>query len=143
MSYAYNTCGCSIQGGYANGFGLGGKEVGGGLTYIRESDVVLPSNTLALGDAIPFFEPRAGVEYASFPFMYPLDTINSGSLAFDLVHANPTSLPILAGVQRRHGGRWNVLFCDQHVENLTTKGLYGVSQDWIARRWNIDQLPHN
>ncbi len=111
-----------------------------------------PCNTLALGDAIPWKDaplggpasvPHAVPYYFSWGTLYPIGTLNG--FKADLVgpYPNPPNAWARAGIQRRHGGRWNVLFCDQHIENLTTKGLYDVSQDSIAQRWNIDQLPHN
>ncbi len=48
-----------------------------------------------------------------------------------------------AAIQRRHGGKWNALFCDQHIEAFSSSGLFDIRQDNIARRWNRDNLPHN
>jgi prepilin-type processing-associated H-X9-DG protein len=43
----------------------------------------------------------------------------------------------------RHNARWNVGFCDGHVENLAPNDLFNLSKDSVARRWNIDHEPHN
>ncbi len=48
----------------------------------------------------------------------------------------------LARLKRRHGGRWNVLFCDGHVENLSVAESFDVRRDEVLRRWNRDDLPH-
>jgi len=48
----------------------------------------------------------------------------------------------LKGITRRHVGRWNVVFCDGHVEDLTTKQLFDLRQENICQRWNRDNLPH-
>ena len=44
--------------------------------------------------------------------------------------------------RRRHGGRFNILFCDGHVENLKPASLFDVRQDAVLRRWHRDDLPH-
>jgi prepilin-type processing-associated H-X9-DG protein len=44
--------------------------------------------------------------------------------------------------QRRHGGRFNILFCDGQVENLKPASLFDVRQDGVLRRWHRDDLPH-
>jgi prepilin-type processing-associated H-X9-DG protein len=44
---------------------------------------------------------------------------------------------------RRHGGRWNVAFCDGHVENLKPKALFDFHDPDVARRWNSDHQPNN
>jgi prepilin-type N-terminal cleavage/methylation domain-containing protein len=41
----------------------------------------------------------------------------------------------------RHAGRWNVVFCDDHVENLAAKDLFDVRDPGNSRRWNRDNLP--
>ena len=44
--------------------------------------------------------------------------------------------------RQRHGGRWNVLFCDGHVQTLTTRALFDYSQDAVLQQWNYDSQPH-
>ncbi len=153
-SFAYNSIGCSLPDNWpGNNLGLGGPVWNGfsRRTRVRETDVVRPSNTLALGDAVPWQDgglgpqsiPQALPYYFSWSTLYPIGTLDG--FAADLVgpYPNAPNAWARAAIQRRHGGRWNVLFCDQHIDNLTTKGLFDVSQDSIAQRWNIDQLPHN
>jgi prepilin-type processing-associated H-X9-DG protein len=45
-------------------------------------------------------------------------------------------------IQRRHGGRWNILFCDGHVESGGTADWFDVRKDSVRRRWNNDNLSH-
>lgn len=43
----------------------------------------------------------------------------------------------------RHNGRWNVVFCDGHVETLRSRGFLDFGNPNVARRWNSDHQPHN
>ncbi len=43
--------------------------------------------------------------------------------------------------QRRHNFRFNVLFCDGHVETLKKENLFSLRPDVLAR-WNNDNQPH-
>ncbi len=45
-------------------------------------------------------------------------------------------------MQQRHGARWNVGFCDTHVETLRPVYLFNFSNDITPRRWNRDHQPH-
>jgi prepilin-type processing-associated H-X9-DG protein len=42
----------------------------------------------------------------------------------------------------RHGGRFNVLFCDGHVENLESQRLLDYQNSDVMRRWYRDNQPH-
>jgi prepilin-type processing-associated H-X9-DG protein len=54
----------------------------------------------------------------------------------------PANDSFLKTIANRHGARWNVGFCDAHVENLRTKNLFDRSKPAIAQRWNNDHQPH-
>jgi prepilin-type processing-associated H-X9-DG protein len=43
--------------------------------------------------------------------------------------------------RRRHGGRYNVAFCDGHIENLKTNALFTTDMT-VLKRWNYDNVPH-
>ena len=43
--------------------------------------------------------------------------------------------------RRRHSGRYNVAFCDGHVENLKTNALFATDMT-VLKRWNYDNEPH-
>jgi prepilin-type processing-associated H-X9-DG protein len=55
---------------------------------------------------------------------------------------NTGAAPLLAMTQRRHGGRYNVVFYDAHVENLRARDLFDARQAQELKRWNRDNLPH-
>ena len=44
--------------------------------------------------------------------------------------------------RQRHNSRWNVLFCDDHVEALRLRKLFDSSRDAVLQRWNRDNQPH-
>ncbi|MBU6400517.1 MAG: hypothetical protein KGS61_09380 [Verrucomicrobia bacterium] len=45
--------------------------------------------------------------------------------------------------RRRHGGRWNLGFCDGHVEDVRPQDAFDCRQDAQMRRWNRDHRSHN
>ena len=46
------------------------------------------------------------------------------------------------GIQRRHAGQWNMVFCDGHVSSFSTAVLCDTNRDETYRRWNLDnQVP--
>jgi prepilin-type processing-associated H-X9-DG protein len=97
---------------------------------------------IAIGDAVlmpdslrPFGLPLYGLfnlsEFSSLTSVY--DAIMKGLPAKD------------SGVQamkQRHGGRWNVVFCDGHIEGLKPSDLFNITNPAVMQRWNIDHQPH-
>ena len=43
---------------------------------------------------------------------------------------------------QRHGGRWNVLYCDGHVLGESTKQFLDPRSDAVLRSWYRDHVPH-
>lgn len=148
-SYAYNTWGFGGSG------GLGGTNVTspppvqpgpGDIRPTRESEVVCPSDLVAVFDAhlsIWSFpggsNALCGLSLASGGFIdteYELGLLPPGQFLDGADQA-------VAVERKRHNGRWNVVFCDGHVESLRTKDLFDSRVDNITRRWNRDHLPNN
>ena len=44
--------------------------------------------------------------------------------------------------RQRHGGRFNITFCDGHIEDLKPQNLFDVRKAEVLKRWNRDNLPH-
>ena len=155
-SYGYNAWGFKFRvwGWQESQRGLGGEVLTNAprtlvlptdLRLIRESEVVAPSDMVAIADANlagntdedpdPFFgyaslqDPWQGGIYLEVGFNY------SGP-------AFPGAKASAVGIRRRHDGRWNVVFCDGHVEGLKTKQLFDLRREDIAVRWNTDHLSH-
>jgi prepilin-type processing-associated H-X9-DG protein len=119
FSYGLNAFGSGLSSQY----GLGAAPPSATLmpTYIREADVLFPSQMIAFTDS------------------------NSDSQAANLVV--PTfGVPGPRGFDswapsKRHNGGANVLFCDGHVEHVKYKDLV-EHRDEVMRRWNNDNAPH-
>ncbi len=150
-SYSYNGVGTVNVAGYGartTGLGTMGDRFSAGP--VREANLAAPSDMIALGDS-----PLVGL--ASFGG--GLDTVKPvGDLDFamwlpsspyqaemynEIVRGLPGDDPVAKMYRGRHGGRWNVMFCDGHSENLRPAALWDLSKPNIARRWNRDHLPHN
>jgi prepilin-type processing-associated H-X9-DG protein/prepilin-type N-terminal cleavage/methylation domain-containing protein len=83
---------------------------------IRESEVVAPSEMLAIGDG---FDPN-GI----------------------LMRRNIVDLEESGNTRTRHQGKANVVFCDGHVESPKLTFLFEDTSDAALVRWNRDHLPH-
>ena len=150
-AYGYNAWGFmqSLDEG-TRGLGLGGSLLGDGLGSenfrpARESDVASPSDMIAIGDT--YFDDPGGYAGIS-PAIFGYDRLFCPDQRFLLVilglitPANDGLAHIKACQDSRHGGRWNVVLCDGHVESLTAKGLWDYHSDELLRRWHRDHLPH-
>ncbi len=161
-SYAYNDRGYVDYGRIDSaGYGLGGDVVSyphqvrgdtpaSKLRLIREAECVRPSDMVGIGDGETAWGP-VSAELLYYPYTGP----SSFSLAMPPVSVeldlglypassapNDVILKSRAGFLKRHGGRWNVVFLDGHVEGLRTKDLWHPKMDSVAKRWNRDNQPH-
>ena len=118
ISYGYNAFGILAIGNLTNALGLLGRFVSVSALFepIKESEVVSPSEMMAMGDSFV-----GGV----FFMREDLDYLDRGGRA-----------------SSRHQGRVNVGFCDGHVESLTLKVAFQDTNDAALVRWNRDHLPH-
>jgi len=105
---------------------------------VRDTEVVCPADMIAIADA---HVKDLGGGWPRFFGHWRLDSFDSDT-NFELGLNNPPGSDQDAGwVRKRHGGRWNVVFCDAHVESLKTRSLFDPSQDTVVQRWNRDHLP--
>jgi prepilin-type N-terminal cleavage/methylation domain-containing protein/prepilin-type processing-associated H-X9-DG protein len=140
-SYGYNAEGYSIE----ESLGLGWEAPAPNPTIIlpvRESEVVCPSDMIAIGDAmlgptVPGQPPAPGV--TGFD---ELNAMANNGEAF----LTELGLCHVAGMTdyqtQRHGGRWNVLYCDGHVLGESTKQFLDPRSDAVLRSWYRDHVPH-
>jgi prepilin-type processing-associated H-X9-DG protein/prepilin-type N-terminal cleavage/methylation domain-containing protein len=114
--YAYNAFGVYPQEVFTNALGLFGHYdlVSGKAVPIQESEVITPSDLMALGESF------------------------DGRIAFD---RNLNGMDKYGNLNR-HQGKANVAFCDGHVESPTLKFLFEDTSDAALVRWNRDHLPH-
>jgi prepilin-type processing-associated H-X9-DG protein len=134
--------------------GLGGKIIGPptGARPIKDNEVAAPSEMLAIGDALLWPPPGWSGSNPAAPglFAHPILSPNYAVALIELGYSyqavdynDPAALEwCLARLKRRHAGRWNVVLCDGHVENLKSGQLFDPRRDEVLRRWNRDNLPH-
>jgi prepilin-type processing-associated H-X9-DG protein/prepilin-type N-terminal cleavage/methylation domain-containing protein len=94
----------------------------------RESNVMFPSNMIAMGDAFRGTDGKSRLIEGDFIICRigpGFDFPNDGRFA-----------------EKRHRGKLNVAFCDGHVQGLVIHDLYFDMSDDAWRRWNHDGEPH-
>jgi prepilin-type N-terminal cleavage/methylation domain-containing protein/prepilin-type processing-associated H-X9-DG protein len=113
--YAYNGFGVLCPGDRTKALGLLGHFASDKITPIGESEVVSPTDMMAIGDQL----------FGGFAFM----RVNLAANA----KWNASS---------RHQGKANVLFCEGHVESPTLQFLFVDTSDAALARWNRGHQPH-
>jgi prepilin-type processing-associated H-X9-DG protein len=88
---------------------------------VRESDVVNPSDMMAIGDS---FNGSDSLRRLPFNTLYRHIAYNAED------------------THSRHQGKANVVFCDGHVESPSLEFLFEDTSDDALVRWNRDHLPH-
>jgi prepilin-type N-terminal cleavage/methylation domain-containing protein/prepilin-type processing-associated H-X9-DG protein len=108
---------------------------------IREGDVSCPSDMVAMADAVlEVCFPYPPFSVIGQDLLFAIPPLGSGWVT-ELGYPNPT--PGSIDLQpKRHGGVWNVLFCDGHVQALTTKAFLDPRSDAVVQRWNRDHVAH-
>jgi len=145
-SYGYNANG--VQ------FGLSQWGLGGYLTdpadtssvkVIKDSTVAAPADMIELGDANLMWVPPAMLNtYWGITGPVSYDGWARLDISSRDVEENPGfagSAGIRAANQQRHRGRFNVVFCDGHIECPAEAQLFQKTDPALAR-WNNDHLPH-
>jgi prepilin-type N-terminal cleavage/methylation domain-containing protein/prepilin-type processing-associated H-X9-DG protein len=125
-SYAYNTYGVRTANTTRGVFGLGPIQFwetspGVKVAAVSESQIVAPSQMLAIGDALLKVGMRGSSDV--WGCVYPF----GGELV---------SAPYVA----RHGRKDNQLYVDGHVSARLPRDLYDPEKS--APLWNYDHLPH-
>jgi prepilin-type N-terminal cleavage/methylation domain-containing protein/prepilin-type processing-associated H-X9-DG protein len=123
-SYAYNAKGSVVNYAYTNAhLGLGTK-----ITWqieVFENEVKVPSEMFAIGES-----KYANAKENSFPGgAGGVDTLECGIGKFGSAFA-----------PRRHGKKYNLLFCDGHVSAIDPVVLFNPTN--TASMWNYDHEPH-
>jgi prepilin-type processing-associated H-X9-DG protein/prepilin-type N-terminal cleavage/methylation domain-containing protein len=113
---------------------------------IAENQVRVPSDMIALGDATLIWTPAALLRML---YTVPVQRDGYDGMALiDINSRNGVERPNYAGgpgvieaTLKRHGGRYNISFCDGHVEGIHRDALFRRT-DEALRRWNNDNQPH-
>ena len=105
--------------------------------------MVCPSDMIALGDGILLTDSaRQGSPLQQWP------ALDAFGKFFDTFYKSvmpglPANDSGVRAMKQRHGGRWNIGFCDGHVENLRPSGLFDAYNPIQMQRWNNDHQPHH
>jgi prepilin-type processing-associated H-X9-DG protein len=117
------------------GLGLGPCEPGTRL-YVKESDVLAPSQMIAFGDNFGrvghyLFDVGTDLRRA-------MQYNDRTSLAKDgLAHQRDRF------ARRRHAGRINLMFCDGHSESMRLEKAFFHESPQALSLWNRDHEPHH
>jgi prepilin-type N-terminal cleavage/methylation domain-containing protein/prepilin-type processing-associated H-X9-DG protein len=141
-SYGYNQLGHSGPNGIQPNYGLGTTfavpgEPAWWSTPRRENQIVSPSDMIAIGDAVVLQINSTPCGHSRLSAAF-----ERASTYTEIMFGQPDDL-IVHAYRLRHNAKWNVGFCDGHVESLAPNDLFDVSRDSVARRWNFDHEPHN
>jgi prepilin-type N-terminal cleavage/methylation domain-containing protein/prepilin-type processing-associated H-X9-DG protein len=163
-AYAYNTVGAAFSDDAGYGF-IGGEHVPRVVetaltptTYVKETQVVSPSQMIAIGDStLEAFRPDeiAAAQPGSSIALLGETCVGSDDLSGGMAWQMPMWVEIgipspkgntfdadRALTRRRHSGRFTIGFVDAHVESLKPADLFDLRRDDIRKRWNRDNLPH-
>ena len=153
-SYGYNANGVKFTpstlglGGFLTKIALSDEIEGldGRLLRIKENQVQIPSDMIAIGDASIIWHPKMLVR-AFYEIPVTQDSYD-GMALLDINSRNGVERKNYAGSEgviratlKRHSGRYNVVFCDGHVEGIPRVKLFEPA-DRALRRWNNDNEPH-
>jgi prepilin-type processing-associated H-X9-DG protein len=154
VAYGYNMGGLSSVGFEARGPYIPGFRDGrlglGGQTLVEhpleprhvrptiDGDVLCPSSMVAVGDEI--ISPSYPSQDLSLPWISFFDDLSLAIVDPDtfLYHISNNG-PLH---KQRHMNRWNVVFCDGHVENLREARLFDNRDPEVLKLWNKDNEPH-
>jgi prepilin-type processing-associated H-X9-DG protein len=97
---------------------------------------------IALGDSVPYVLNHVyhGHYYGSSILDDPLVEADQ---YYAVMFGIPATDPMIKVMPQRHGRKWNVAFCDGHVENLSATNLFDEGRPEVASRWNTDHQSHN
>jgi prepilin-type N-terminal cleavage/methylation domain-containing protein/prepilin-type processing-associated H-X9-DG protein len=150
-AYGYNAYGITVDNapGAPSVLGLSGSSnTGQPATATPESQVANPSNMIGFADNV--FVPQPALVHVSSgtrplgEFYLSEFFVNAPYSSYnEIVLGLPGNDAIAQAYKQRHGGKWNALFCDGHVENLLGKNLFNIADPNVASRWNNDNQPHN
>jgi prepilin-type N-terminal cleavage/methylation domain-containing protein/prepilin-type processing-associated H-X9-DG protein len=150
-SYAYNRNGVAFFGADLSysGLGLGGRaRTFHSVSFAPPSPPIGDAEVLRPADMFAFDDSQLGwvTDYYwnnKFRIIgYPGLTLRPMSPGNSTQGTLDNRVGLADGIyQRRHNLRFNVLFCDGHLETLKIGDLFSVRPD-VLPRWNNDNQPH-
>jgi prepilin-type N-terminal cleavage/methylation domain-containing protein/prepilin-type processing-associated H-X9-DG protein len=153
-SYGYNANGVQYT---PSTLGLGGALTkvadpgeldgpGDNVLHITEAQVVQPSDMICIGDATLSWD-FASIMRAFYGLNVTQDSYDGWGL-MDINTRNREERPnfdgskgVIQATMKRHNGRYNIVFGDDHVEGVRRDDLFQAT-DQALQRWNNDHQPH-
>jgi prepilin-type N-terminal cleavage/methylation domain-containing protein/prepilin-type processing-associated H-X9-DG protein len=142
-SYGYNGGGFGSS--WTTVLGLGGQllnpnteDLPDNIRLIRECEVRAPCDLIAIGEAL-IWSRGGGKARLTMEGLTPnsLETQVDLGLIHNDEQMTEGDLSFFRGaVKRRHGGRWNMLFCDGHIENGKTGEWFDTRKEATRKRMN-------
>lgn len=136
-NYGYNESGIITRDAVPRGWGLGGKTIlttVSGVVPVFEVDVKNPADMIAFGDAAyRLDQKRLDFGWADFGRGFDYDAL----MGAPTVVRNAKQL-----AEQRHGGRWNLVYCDGHVSAPRLATVFFDNTIEARRQWNRDNEAH-
>jgi len=120
-----------------------GNRYGSYIGSVREASVVAPAQMISVGEAsLGFNGSYYGAPADFFPGLFTSPTPPGAFIASGGDYGGYALLPGEVAELRRHGGQWNMAFCDGHVEHGRGAAFYDWRKDDVLRRWSRDNQVH-
>jgi prepilin-type N-terminal cleavage/methylation domain-containing protein/prepilin-type processing-associated H-X9-DG protein len=141
-SYGYNDRGTSIEFFPQVPLGLGGQIFATNAIPVREPAVRKPAEMIALGDGAYTGPYAANPDQQRGPIIGVSDKLSYG----EKYQIEPLLPSLTREAARkleaeRHNGRYNLVLCDGHIEQIKSPALFDKNS-YTKRRWNTDHEPH-
>jgi prepilin-type N-terminal cleavage/methylation domain-containing protein/prepilin-type processing-associated H-X9-DG protein len=143
-AYAYNGYPPSKQGSGVffntdGGLGWGGTNA---TVPVSAGTISRPSQMIAVGDStINSIGGASTSGVYGFTWAPIFRSWFSAPPGFPSLRPSPMP-PELRIMTQRHGGRWNMVFCDGHVEHERPEKFFNYYSDEAISLWNRDHQPH-
>src|SRR4029077_16327014 len=129
VSYGYNSEGSVYD---HERLGLNGYVSDNGYVKpVKEGEVAVPSDMIAIGDAFLLPDNVRSRGATMLPPLYGLTDISAfarlGAYYDAIIKGLPVNDGAFGAMNQRHGGRWNIVFCDGHVEGLKPSDLFNYN----------------
>jgi prepilin-type processing-associated H-X9-DG protein len=149
--YGYNWRGVWNSSSASKFLGLGGHGPVSdrSLPATRESEVLKPSLMIAITDG-PLAPTFADSLYGWSDFSRYEGFQDYGIELGQILGPAPGMPPwqasgveiVRSAIRKRHLNRWNIAYCDGHVQTQTTKEIFDYTDDAVLSLRNKDNLPH-
>jgi prepilin-type processing-associated H-X9-DG protein/prepilin-type N-terminal cleavage/methylation domain-containing protein len=151
VSYGYNSEGSAydherlgLDGYYSDNYAIGATTY---VKAVQESEIAVPSDMIAIGDAFLMPDDVRSEGEPTLPPVYGFQDLSVFAESVEYYNAAMHGLPVndtaVRAMNQRHNGRWNITFCDGHVESVKPSNLFTFQNSSLMQRWNIDHQPHN